>query len=338
MVKFCPNCGNINEDSSKFCINCGNKFPTDFEELNNGEFDSSDLNNDILKEKENFPDGEVANLSNCPICEKRSFYHLEKKSFLGTKKTYLCTECGLKFEKKASKYKLLDLNNKNLNIWLNYNGQTLTKEEWIRIANGGLSNQDQKKKDEEIAKENANILAINKENDIKFFVNSLLTDEEPLPIVQDSPIILKKGEIVFLVLQAITLMEPRAVRVSNAGYSGSTIRVAKGVSFRVGGGRAQSESHDELRNIDKGTLIISNKRFIFTGSTKNVNVNLNKIIAITEYRDGISIQRENKQKVEYFTGTDQTYCYFTHDGRRQETPFYGYMIKALIQGRISLLE
>jgi hypothetical protein len=37
------------------------------------------------------------------------------------------------------------------------------------------------------------------------------------------------------------------------------LRVAKGVSFRLGGASARSESHDEIRVIDQGSLILTNK-------------------------------------------------------------------------------
>ena len=56
----------------------------------------------------------------------------------------------------------------------------------------------------------------------------------------------------------ITLQEPRAVRQTHAAYGGPTIRVAKGVSFRLGGASARSESHEEIRAIDRGSLNFNN--------------------------------------------------------------------------------
>jgi len=47
----------------------------------------------------------------------------------------------------------------------------------------------------------------------------------------------------------INLQEPRAVRTDPAAYCGPTVRVTKGVSLRLGGASARSESHEEIRVI-----------------------------------------------------------------------------------------
>jgi len=104
----------------------------------------------------------------------------------------------------------------------------------------------------------------------------------------------------------INLQEPRAVRQTHAAYGGPTVRVAKGVLFRLGGASARSESHEEIRVIDQGSLILTNKRLIFIGSKRTNNIDIRKIMAIEAYKDGIELQRENKQKTKYFTGTDKT--------------------------------
>ena len=137
------------------------------------------------------------------------------------------------------------------------------------------------------------------QNDLEFFAQQLYENKVNLP-TRDCPVILKRAEEAVLVLPNITLKEPRAVRTSVGGYAGPTIRIAKGISFRLGGGTSRSVSHDEIKTIDKGTLTITNKRLIFTGSMKTLNYNLSKILSITDFKDGIGIQRDNKQKTEYF--------------------------------------
>ncbi len=53
---------------------------------------------------------------------------------------------------------------------------------------------------------------------------------------------------------------------------GPTIRLARGLSFRLGAsdstGVSESESFDELRQIDQGTLILTTKRLAFLGSLR----------------------------------------------------------------------
>ena len=171
------------------------------------------------------------------------------------------------------------------------------------------------------------------QNDLEFFAQQLYENKVHLP-TRDCPIILKRAEEAVLVLPNITFKEPRAVHTSVGGYAGPTIRIAKGISFRLGGGTSRSVSHDEIKTIDKGTLTITNKRLIFTGSMKTLNYNLSKILSITDFKDGIGIQRDNKQKTEYFIDCDKTVLNYKVNDQFKSTPFYGTLLKAVIMGQL----
>ena len=150
----------------------------------------------------------------------------------------------------------------------------------------------------------------------------------------DCPVILKRGEEPIVVLPNLILREPQSVRTSYGSYGGPTVRLMKGVSFRLGGASHRSSSHDEIKIIDKGTLTITNKRLIFTGSMKTLNYNLSKILSITDFKDGIAIQRDNKQKTEYFTDCDETVLNYKVNDQFKSTPFYGTLLKAVIMGQL----
>lgn len=171
------------------------------------------------------------------------------------------------------------------------------------------------------------------QNDLEFFAQQLYENKVNLP-TRDCPVILKRAEEAVLILPNITLKEPRAVRTSVGGYAGPTIRIAKGISFRLGSGTSRSVSHDEITSIDKGTLTITNKRLIFTGSMKTLNYNLSKILSITEFKDAIGIQKENKQKIEYYTNCDNLRLDYEIDGRTRSIPFYGCLLKAAILSQL----
>jgi len=145
-----------------------------------------------------------------------------------------------------------------------------------------------------------------KQNDINQFLTAVQNGTIHITSKNPFPVILKKNENVSIVMYKINLQEPRAVRQTHAAYGGPTLRVAKRVSFRLGGASARSESHEEIRVIDQGSLILTNKRLIFIGSKRTNNIDIRKIMAIEAYKDGIELQRENKQKTKYFTGTDKT--------------------------------
>ena len=153
---------------------------------------------------------------------------------------------------------------------------------------------------------------------------------------KDTDIILKKDEeILFNSSVNITLSEPRSVRVTKSNYGGVSYGVTK--KTRVGGGSSTSvsKSHEEITQIDTGRVTITNKRFIFAGSKKNVDVNLNKIIGIQTYNNGILLQRTGKQKAEYFTGFDNLAFNYNYDGFKYYFNFDGNMVRAIIQGGIN---
>lgn len=171
------------------------------------------------------------------------------------------------------------------------------------------------------------------EDNLEWFAQKIYEGKVNLP-TRDCPIILKRNEKPIVVLPNITFKEPRAVRTSIGGYTGPTIRITKGISFKLGGASSRSISHDEIKAIDKGTLTITNRRLIFTGSMKTLNYNLSKILSINEFKDGISIQRDNKQKTEYFTGSDEILLNYKRNNQLNTTPFYGFLLKAVLMSQI----
>ena len=150
-----------------------------------------------------------------------------------------------------------------------------------------------------------------------------------------SNVILKKDEKIIFVAGGIAFSEPRAMRVTNSTYAGSSRRTGKKSSFGVGRGRSVSQSKDVIPHIDDGTVTITNKRFIFSGSKKNVNVDLKKINGITVYRNGIRLQRSNKQKIEQFTGFENLSFNFLLEDKKYYITFNGQVIRALIQAGLN---
>lgn len=73
----------------------------------------------------------------------------------------------------------------------------------------------------------------------------------------------------------------------------------KGLSWRYGSVSLNRVTSEEFRQVDSGVLYITNKRLIFNGALKNVNIPFKKIIHFTVYQDGIRIEKE--------TGRDQNF-------------------------------
>ena len=354
---FCPNCGTENPPNAKFCYECGinlldsikideasnSEVPVDDTNINiipGDESESNIVQNESEDTDDDVDDESSGTKNNCIICKAGEMIPMiHKGSFgFGIRNTLECNNCGAVFEKKGQKYKLSNITDTNKPLWIRYRHQTLTEDEWTRIGDGGVSDAEQEKIDREKIEQEKHQLIVQKENDANQFLTSLQNGKITINSNNTSPIILKKNESLSIVMQNITLQEPRAVRQTHAAYGGPTIRVAKGVSFRLGGASARSESHEEIRDIDWGSLILTSKRLIFIGSKRTTNIDLRKIMAIEAYTDGIESQRENKQKTEYFKGTNSTVVNFNIDGRQSSIPLTGVVLRAAIQGAIANLE
>jgi hypothetical protein len=119
-----------------------------------------------------------------------------------------------------------------------------------------------------------------------------------LPVINPG-VILKRGEQCHASFTC-ALHELRTVTkaVRYHGPSGS-IRIMKGLSYRYGQVNVNRVTSEELRQIDSGTLLITNKRLLFNGSNKNSQILLKRIIHFTLYRDALQIEKDS--------GRDQFY-------------------------------
>jgi len=294
----CPLCGLENEEGSNFCKNCNE--PLFKSEIDNGQKDTEFHKNVDWTEK-------------CPLCKTGKLWHIKKKLFLGLSNidALKCLNCEVIFVKVGEKYKLFEAKDHYNIVWQEYKNKELKGTEWSRIANGGISDDVQKKED------------------IEYWLTQLKTGNVSINIQQEeSPIILKNKEKLYVALSNISLSEPRAVRTG--GYGGPSVRLAKGLSFRLGGFKA--ESHEELRNIDQGTFTLTDKRIVFSGNKKTINVNLNKVISINPNSDGISITREGFSKTQYFGGLSKADIYFNVKDKTYAEQLSGLILMYLIEG------
>jgi hypothetical protein len=147
-------------------------------------------------------------------------------------------------------------------------------------------------------------------------INAWLKDRQdralPLEMICCQPPKMLGEEVIFC-LPNVELMEPRAIRYSQRQLqgrsAGTSIRIMKGLSIRTGGfggtSQGQSESVDELRVVDRGTLVLTSKRLVFLGTKRTSNVKLKDIITVDAiYQDGFELHREHKDRAETFVFTE----------------------------------
>ncbi len=301
----CPKCGF--EDEGNFCSRCGAPLPEP----------------NIVKEEAVVSGAHWT--AKCPVCKSGQLELVTQKKFLGlqTDLSYKCPNCSAIFSPDGSRYKLTAVKDKSNPVWQDYGNQSLTEQEWKTIASGGLSDTKQH------------------EADMEQWLTALKEGEVSIKMIYgNSPVLLKRKEELQVVLPNMALWEPRSVRQSVGGYGGPSFRIAKGVSWRLGAFKAQSESHEELRAIDQGRFTLTSKRLVFSGAKRTVDINLNKLVSIEPYSDGIAVRTSGRQKTQYFVGIDpkQVTATVTIGGRVYQEPFTGLMLQYLIEGLVKQQE
>ena len=284
------------EDEGNFCSNCG--APLVKEIISDDNIDKA-----VWSEK-------------CPVCRKGILITFKKKKFLGESIRYRCNNCKAEFEPNGEYYKLIYTEGIDNSFKDEYGNEILTSEEWNTIAKGGFSNEKQK------------------EVDYENWLTELSNGNITLYKDKESPVILKRNETLTLALDNISLLEPRSVRTGT--YGGPSFRVAKGISIRMGGFKA--ESHEELKNIDSGMFVITNKKIVLMGTKRTVNIDLRKIISIEPFADGVSIGTEGRQKTQYFSGINNHSLPVKIEGRSYNENLNGIIIKMMIEGLIRNIE
>ena len=243
-------------------------------------------------------------------------HETDVKGLFHTKRELVCGHCGSVFVDdggRGERFQLSDTRNPAAEHWQRYQHQTLSTAEWQRIASGGLSN------------------AAQSESDLAEAMTELRQGKVHLQPQAASPILLKAGELTLFVLPNVSLHEPRSV--TRGAYGGPSVHVAKGVTLRVGGFQAQS--HEELKELDQGTLVLTTKRLCFSGALRSLEIDLRKLISVDPYSNAVAVRRSGKEKTEFFFGLDRhTYSFAVKD-RRYTEPMSGLILKYAIEGLLA---
>lgn len=122
-----------------------------------------------------------------------------------------------------------------------------------------------------------------------------------LPEVAQPHILPKKGEIIHLEV-ACGLMKEVAIREYRGGYSGFSIPIGKtGVRYKVGGTRGRIvQLGTRLEVADGGILAVTNKRAVFMGNRKTIDMPLQKLANLGVFTDGVQFHMSNRVNAPLF--------------------------------------
>lgn len=122
-----------------------------------------------------------------------------------------------------------------------------------------------------------------------------------LPEVSSPHVLQKKGEVVHYECEA-SLMKEVAVRQYQGGYSGFSFPLGKtGIRYRVGATRGHSVEVGTTLNVaDSGLLSVTNKRVLYAGSRKTIEMLYSKLANLTAYKDGLQFHLSNRVNAPLF--------------------------------------
>lgn len=121
-----------------------------------------------------------------------------------------------------------------------------------------------------------------------------LAHTDALPIVMESNLLLSQGEVCHYSGAATHVKTKNVVVGYSGGSRGTSIRIAKGMSVRLGAHKAAPVRGD-VQERTSGVLSITNKRVVFSGNKGAFDKKITALSAVTPYQNCIAFQFGNQQ-------------------------------------------
>ncbi|AEH50333.1 hypothetical protein [Pseudothermotoga thermarum] len=125
-------------------------------------------------------------------------------------------------------------------------------------------------------------------------LRDIMEGKLPTRVVLDThlPFNFQKGETLVWVFQNVKYFESRVKHEYVGGTQGVSIRIAKGIYYRIGGFKGYPVEKTEVVHIDTGIMAVTDKHIYFHGSLRSFRIPYSKIVSFQPYSDGIGIQRD----------------------------------------------
>lgn len=102
---------------------------------------------------------------------------------------------------------------------------------------------------------------------------------------------LKKEQLVWL-FKDVDYYEQKKQTHYVGGSQGMSIRIAKGIYYRVGAFKGQRVETHENTYVDTGLMGITDHHIYFSSPTKSFRIKYEKIVSFEPFSDGIGVQRD----------------------------------------------
>jgi len=124
------------------------------------------------------------------------------------------------------------------------------------------------------------------------------------------PFNFQRSETLIWLFQNVPYYESRTRTTHAGGHSGVSLRVTKGVYYRLGGFKGNPVVTTALAHVDTGLLAVTDKHLYFAGNTKAFRIRYDKIVSFAPYDDDIGVQRDaSTAKPQIFVTGDEWFTY-----------------------------
>ncbi len=89
------------------------------------------------------------------------------------------------------------------------------------------------------------------------------------------------------------------------GGLGTSIKIWGPLRYRSGSYDVERQTEQRLEKVDRGTLVFTSRRVIFSGSLKSLNFKYAKVLDVTVYADALEIDRDTGGDVVFFFPSGQ---------------------------------
>jgi hypothetical protein len=119
------------------------------------------------------------------------------------------------------------------------------------------------------------------------------------------PFIFEKGELICWLFNRVELHEMKTKTHYSGGSQGASIRVTKGVYYRVGAFKGQPIKTEEIMHTATGILVLTDRNLYYSSSNKSLKIKYSQIISMPTFEDAIGIQQARaNSKTIYFKNID----------------------------------
>lgn len=115
-------------------------------------------------------------------------------------------------------------------------------------------------------------------------------DKSKMPL----SIVYKNGEKLFFLHEAINVKKKKKTVGVNFAGPVASIRICKGVKYRIGSINVQRQTIENYDDSDRGMFYITNMRIGYLGKTQ-FSFNLNKLVSIQNGEAGLLLYKEGRQ-------------------------------------------